>query len=71
MELAGAWARKRPLGNGAVRGTSKKHLREFWMQRGTRIVMPFMKDQMRFDTASRIRMLQETARTLAAHRRGG
>lgn len=40
------------------------------MQRGTRIAKPFMKDRMRLDTASWIRMLQETARTLAAHLTG-
>ena len=38
------------------------------MRRGTRIAMRFMKDEMRLETASRIRMLRETARTLAAHR---
>ncbi len=71
MELADTWSRMCPPGSAGVQASvHKEYLREFRMQRGTRIAKPFRKDRMRLDTASLIRMLQEAARALATHGSG-
>lgn len=48
----------------------KEYLREFWAQPGKRLATAFLNDWIRLATASGVRMLQEMARTLAAHRSG-
>jgi transposase len=48
----------------------KEDLRQFWDQPGKRLATAFLKDWIRRAAASGIRMLQEMAKTLAAHRSG-
>jgi transposase len=48
----------------------KEDLRQFWDHPGKRLATAFLKDWIRRAAASGIRMLQEMAKTLAAHRSG-
>jgi transposase len=48
----------------------KEDLRHFWEQPGKRFATAFLQDWIRRAEASGIRMLQQMAKTLAAHRSG-
>jgi transposase len=65
--LGEALALNKPL---AVAYYLKEDLRRFWEQPGKRFATAFLNDWQRRAEASGVRMLQQMARTLAAHRTG-
>jgi transposase len=65
--LGEALALNKPL---AVAYYLKEDLRRFWEQPGKRFATAFLNDWLRRAEASGVRMLQQMARTLAAHRTG-
>jgi transposase len=65
--LEEALALNRPL---AVAYYLKDDLRQFWEQPGKRFATAFLNDWLRRAEASGVRMLQQMAKTLAAHRSG-
>jgi transposase len=65
--LEEALALNKPL---AVAYYLKEGLRRFWEQPGKRLATAFLNDWLRKAEASGVRMLQQMARTLAAHRSG-
>jgi transposase len=65
--LEEALALNKPL---AVAYYLKEDLRRFWEQPGKRFATAFLNDWLRRAEASGVRMLQQMARTLAAHRSG-
>ena len=67
QRLEEALALNKPL---AVAYYLKEDLRRFWEQPGKRFATAFLNDWLRKAEASGVRMLQQMARTLAAHRSG-
>jgi transposase len=67
VRLEEALALDEPL---AVAYYLKEDLRRFWEQPGKRFATAFLNDWLRRAEASGVRMLQQMARTLAAHRSG-
>ena len=67
VRLEEALSLNKPL---AVAYYLKEDLRRFWEQPGKRFATAFLSDWLRKAEASGVRMLQQMARTLAAHRSG-
>ena len=67
MAASPALALNKPL---ATAYYLKEDLRRFWEQPGKRFATAFLNDWLRRAEASGVRMLQQMARTLAAHRPG-
>jgi transposase len=67
VRLEEALALNKPL---AVAYYLKEDLRRFWEQPGKRFATAFLNDWLRRAEASGVRMLQQMAKTLAAHRSG-
>src|SRR4051812_45621722 len=67
VRLEEALALNKPL---ATAYDLKEDLRRFWAQPGKRFATAFLNDWLRRAEASGVRMLQQMARTLAAHRSG-